>query len=158
MGATTEWQARHISLRLQPVSKADNTNAIGVNQIRRNLQISTDLGSIRDSKKNPANLSRFETGQRTKYRRGPIPYDITYTPASPNPSTTTSPHRTTSSSPPTPNNHQPTSNHPPSFHHLSLQQCNHHKPKTDTLRGHQTQTSSEGRQMPRKDTQKQLEL
>ncbi|MCI83481.1 hypothetical protein A2U01_0104757, partial [Trifolium medium] len=56
-----------------------------VNQIQRNLQISTDLETIKDSKKNPANLNRFVSGERIPYRRKPIPHGINLTPAAPDP-------------------------------------------------------------------------
>ncbi|KAK2429929.1 hypothetical protein QL285_028323 [Trifolium repens] len=36
------------------------------------MQISTDLGTNKHSKKNPANLNRFEYGQRIPYRQKPI--------------------------------------------------------------------------------------
>ncbi|MCI44620.1 hypothetical protein A2U01_0065859, partial [Trifolium medium] len=62
------------------------------------MQISADLETIRDSKKNPANLNRVVIGQRIPYRRKSITHGIDHTPAAPDPTppcqhlTTTPPH------------------------------------------------------------------
>ncbi|PNX91397.1 hypothetical protein L195_g047528, partial [Trifolium pratense] len=79
-------------------SKTVNTNAEEDNQIQRNLQITADLGTIRDSKKNHTNLNRFVSGQRIPYRKKSITHDINHTQPTPGPTpprqhiTTTAPH------------------------------------------------------------------
>jgi hypothetical protein len=45
-----------------------NINAVEAKQIQKILQFSTDLETINDTKKNPANLNRFKNGQRIKYQ------------------------------------------------------------------------------------------
>jgi hypothetical protein len=82
-----------MSLSSQTTSKTVNTDAIGFDQIKRDLQISTDLKTISDSKRVMQISTYLKKVGESRNKEKSIAHGINHTPAAPDPTPTHHTHR-----------------------------------------------------------------